>query len=142
MSLYNMINGLSQATFWVLPMLGKHPDQYPRFRDCFIADDEYPQWDNYIHVYTRVGGGNREDYVVEISELQEMDGYVTDYDDSFDNTYASFVFAVPEKWKADYDHVLNGNYTQLSDEYVNEICRVFPKLTEQIKEVVTHEVAD
>ncbi len=34
MSLYNMINGVNPATFFILPMLGKHPDEYPRFRDC------------------------------------------------------------------------------------------------------------
>lgn len=37
MSLYNMINGVNPATFIILPMLGKHPNEYPRFRDCFIG---------------------------------------------------------------------------------------------------------
>lgn len=32
-----MINGVNQATFYILPMLGKHPDEYPRFRDCFTG---------------------------------------------------------------------------------------------------------
>lgn len=53
MSLYNMINGVNPATFIILPMLGKHPDEYPRFRDCFIKD-------GMIEVYTRVGGNNRD----------------------------------------------------------------------------------
>ena len=137
MSLYNMVNGVNQATFWVLPMLGKHPDEYPRFRDCFISDAEHPQWNEHIHIYKRVGGGNREDYVVEISELQEMDGYVADYDDDFDSTYASFVFAVPEKWKKDFDHIIQGEFSEISQEYLNEVCRVYPKLAEQIKQMTT-----
>jgi hypothetical protein len=38
MSLYNMMNGANPATFFILPMLGeKHPEQYPRFRDCFVV---------------------------------------------------------------------------------------------------------
>lgn len=40
MSLYNMVNGMNQATFFVLPMLGRHPDEYPRFRDCFAGKTE------------------------------------------------------------------------------------------------------
>lgn len=38
MSLYNMLNGVNPCTFLILPMLGKHPDEYPRFRDCFIEE--------------------------------------------------------------------------------------------------------
>lgn len=137
MSLYNMVNGVNQATFWVLPMLGKHPDEYPRFRDCFISDSEHPQWNEHIHIYTRVGGGNREDYVVEISELQEMHGYVTDYDDYFDSTYASFVFVVPAKWKKDFNHIVQGEFSEISQEYLNEVCKVYPKLAEQVKQMTT-----
>lgn len=54
MSLYNMINGVNLSAFIFLPMLGKHPNEYPRFRDCFLGEDE-----NSIVVFTRVGGGNR-----------------------------------------------------------------------------------
>ncbi len=54
MSLYNMINGVNPATFFILPMLGKHPDEYPRFRDCFVGEDQKS-----IEILTRVGGGNR-----------------------------------------------------------------------------------
>ena len=96
-----MINGVKPATFFVLPMLGKHPDEYPRFRDCFIGDDERPELKDHIHVYTRTGGGNREGYEVENQAMREMPGFVTDYDDGFDCTFASWVFRVPERWKAD-----------------------------------------
>lgn len=60
MSLYNMIHGMNPIAFFVLPMLGdKHPDEWPRFRDVFLKDEEHPEYDMFIHVYTRVGGGNR-----------------------------------------------------------------------------------
>ena len=53
MSLYNMINGVQPAAFFVLPMLGKHPDEYPRFRDCFIgkvnSDEEIDQFGIPLH---------------------------------------------------------------------------------------------
>ena len=41
MSMYNMMHGCNQSTFSILPMLGKHPDKYPRFRDCFCSDEDY-----------------------------------------------------------------------------------------------------
>jgi hypothetical protein len=144
MSLYNMINGVNQATFFILPMLGKHPDEYPRFRDCFIGElensDENDQFgipqkktsdEKVISVYTRVGGGNRDDYESEIEEIQKMPNYLKDYDDDFDNTFATFVFSIPEKWKTDFDKITEGNANEVSDEYKQELKRVFPKLAEK-----------
>ena len=80
MSMYNMMNGATPATFIILPMLGKHPDEYPRFRDCFTGDEEQGIEDAII-IYTRTGGGNRGDYEEEIKEMQSMKGYQQDYDD-------------------------------------------------------------
>ena len=55
MSLYNMLFGVTPATFFFFFLLGKHPDEYPRFRDCFLNDEYLPEYDNHIHVYTRTG---------------------------------------------------------------------------------------
>ena len=63
--------------FLVLPLLGKHPDMYPRFRDCFVEG-------KIIQVYTRTGGGNREAYIEENQAIRDMDGFIRDYDDDFD----------------------------------------------------------
>jgi len=128
MGLYNTMNGMTTATFIILPMLGKHPNEYPRFRDCFASDEEYPKYDNHIHVYTRVGGGNRSSYSEEIAGLRAMPGYVTDYDDSFDSTFASFVFSVPESFCADYDRICAGEITETSPEYRKMLYDTFPKL--------------
>lgn len=135
MSLYNAINGVTPAVFIFLPMLGKHPDEYPRFRDCFLRDAEHPEYDGYIQVYTRTGGGNREAYEEEHAMLRAMPGFVTDFDDSFDSTFASWVFEVPECWKADYERIANGDIAGVSSAYRDEIVRVFPKLEKQIKEL-------
>lgn len=54
MSLYNALVGYSPSCIVVLPMLGRTADDYPRFRNCFISED-----DKYIEIYTRVGGNNR-----------------------------------------------------------------------------------
>ena len=128
MSLYNMVYGVNPITFFLLPMLGdKHSDEYPRFRNCFLKDEECPKYDNYIHVYTRVGGGNRGcDFGEE--ELMEHPNFVTTFDDSFDSTYATYVFSIPDKWKADFKLLLDGKMEDISKELKNQIDKVFPKL--------------
>ncbi len=141
MSLYNMMNGVTKATFLVMPMLEKHPDEYPRFRDCFLADEEHPEYDNHIHIYTRVGGGNRSSYAEEISEMRAMPGYVTDFDDSFDSTFASFVFEIPERFMDDYSKILSGKLTETSAEYQSALRNVFPKLSDKFAEVFGTEPA-
>ena len=134
MSLYNMINGVSSATFFILPMLGKHPEEYPRFRDCFLRDGEHPEYDWHIHVYTRVGGNNRNCGFGE-EELYNHPNFIDSFDDSFDNTFATYVFSVPEKWKTDFEKIKNGNLKDISEEYKKELYRVFPKLKEEFDEM-------
>lgn len=148
MSLYNLINGVNQATFYILPMLGKHPKEYPRFRDCFIgavrnsdSEDQFgiPKKETsdemVISVYTRVGGGNRDEYQDEIEEIQGMPTYIRDYDDDFDSTFATFVFGIPEKWLADLEKITGGKANEISEEYKQELKRVFPKLAEKFDEM-------
>ena len=53
MSLYNMINGFNPACLLIMPMLGRKQEEWPRFRDCLVTDE------NNIAIYTRVGGGNQ-----------------------------------------------------------------------------------
>ena len=139
MSLYNLMNGVNQSTFYILPMLEKHPDAYPRFRDCFLWDAENPEYDDHIIIYTRTGGGNRDDYEVENEAMRQMEGFVTDYDDSFDCTYASWVFKVPDKWKPDFDKIKEGDLMNTSDEYKALLIKVYPKLEEHFTEMFKKE---
>ena len=135
MSFYNMMNGVQPSTFFILPMLGKHPNEYPRFRDCFLKDPDHPEYDNYIHIYTRTGGGNREGYEVENDEMKNHPNFVVDFDDSFDCTYASWVFSVPEKWESDFNKIVNGEIKEVSKEYQLMVRNVFPKLNERFDEI-------
>ena len=135
MSLYNLINGVNQATFMVLPMFGKHPDEYPRFRDCFVTRDGSTEHKYEIRILTRVGGANRSDYGTEIEELQSNPNYIKDYDDDFDNTFAFFCFSIPEEWQKDFDLLVNGRGYEISKEYQQQMIKVFPKLEEKFKEM-------
>ena len=124
MSLYNMICGFNPACVVLMPMLGRKQEEYPRFRDCFLSDDE-----KHIVIYTRVGGYNRGCGYGE-EELYKDPNFVDTYDDGFDNTYASYVFNVPEKWKDDFEKIVSGDLN-VSDEYFNYVCEFYPKLAEE-----------
>lgn len=132
-------------------MLGKHYSAYPRFRDCFVGrleNDEtktdqfgIPQKKNLINkkqkeisVYTRVGGGNRDEYEKEIKELRSIPEYITDYDDDFDCTFATFVFKCPTKWEKDFDLVCEGELKKISKEYLKQLYKIYPKLKDKFDE--------
>ena len=124
MSLYHLMNGVNPATFLILPMLGKHPEEYPRFRDCFVTEDKH------ILILTRVGGGNRNTGFGE--EVMEQDPlFVKTYDADWDSTYGYYEFRVPEQWQADFDRLMVGE--KPSKEYLDQMCKVYPKLEEKFR---------
>lgn len=145
MSLYNTVNGINPAAFYVLPALGKHPEEYPRFRDCFYGKLSNSEEDKdffgvpikklskekVISVYTRVGGNNRGSFISQIEEMRKMPNYLEDYDDNFDNTFATFVFSVPEEWKEDIEKIMEGKAADISNKYVEQLKKVYPKLAHQ-----------
>lgn len=98
MSLYNLLHGQNPATGAFLAALGlDQPDEkYPtgRFRDIYLSEDGKE-----IILFTRNGGGNREQYQSVIDNLATHPLYLRDYDDDFDCTYAYIVFSVPEDIK-------------------------------------------
>lgn len=125
MSLYNMVNGFNPACILLMPMLGRKQDEYPRFRDCFLSED-----DERIVICTRVGGGNRGQGYNE-EELYKDPNFVTTYDDGCDNTYGYYEFNPPERWKEDFDNIISGDLEEVSDEYVQYVKEFYPKLAEE-----------
>lgn len=116
--MYNLLHGVNPASLFLLRALelrhhkfnpdGKWPTG--RFRDIHISGEG-----DKIILFTRNGGGNREcweyegckgasipaihdpDCLVYVNwNLTQHPNYITDYDDDFDCTYASFEFKVPE----------------------------------------------
>lgn len=129
MSLYNELFGVNPAALFVLPLLGeKHPDEYPRFRDCYVTED------NNIAVYTRVGGGNRGCGYGE-EELYKHPNFLYTEDDDFDETYATYYFSVPEERKEDFDKLLKGDFAGTSPAYKERVHKVFPKLKDMLDEL-------
>ena len=131
MSLYNALYGFNPSCILFMPMLGRKQEEYPRFRDCYITED------NNIAIYTRVGGNNRNCGFGE-EKLYEDENFIRTYDDDFDNTYATYEFKVPSKWKDDFDKmIIDNKLNEVSDEYVEYLENFYPKLAEKgiIKEL-------
>jgi hypothetical protein len=66
-------------------------DDFPRLRDAWVelVDDVIV-----LAFYARIGGGNRDDYASAITALQAHPNYMSDRDDQFDSTYATFRFVL------------------------------------------------
>ena len=126
--LYNFINGYNPSCIWIMPMLGRKESEWPRFRDCFVEESE--KYGYLIVIYTRVGGANRNAGYGE-EELYKDPLFVETKDSDFDNTFASYKFKVPEKWKADFDLIMSGKIEMTSKEYQNMIREFYPLLNEK-----------
>lgn len=85
--------------------------------------------DGKIAIYTRVGGLNRNSGYGE-DELYKDPNYVSTYDDSFDNTYGTYLFNVPDRWKADFDLIMDGKIPEVSEDYYQYVSEFYPKLAE------------
>ena len=122
MSLYNMVNGFNPACLIIMPMLGRKQEDYPRFRDCFVANKQE------IVILTRVGGNNRNQGYGE-EELYKDPHFLRTFDDEFDSTYGYYVFSVPEKWKKDFDAIMEDRFSDVSEEYVKYLEEFWPRIS-------------
>ena len=90
MSLYNMLFKENEKADNLLCMLALDRESFGRYRDVYLNADGTK-----IIVYTRCGGGNREYYDWVFENMKNHPNYISDYDDSFDETYCYFDFEVP-----------------------------------------------
>jgi len=130
--LYNMVHGYNPACVWILPLLGRHENEYPRFRDCYIEEQKDGEY--LIVIYTRVGGGNRNCGFGE-EELYKDPLFVETVDDDYDNTYAEYKFRVPEKWKDDFNKLIEKKFSETSKEYQELIKSFYPKIADKIEAI-------
>lgn len=108
MSMYSLVFGKSEWPTEIMRMFGLTPEMIGRYRDHWIERDPTMENALILAVYTRNGGGNREDYAEQIGQMQALATYVSDEDDTFDSTYATFRFRMSrqamESWLTDLDH--------------------------------------
>ena len=94
MSMYEMVFGDGDAGIGWLGALGfSHTTDVGRYRSAWLEQPvgEEPR----IAVYTRNGGGNRDEYSSVFAELAQHEHYLSDRDDEFDSTYATIYFSLP-----------------------------------------------
>jgi len=92
MSMYNMTRGTHPLAPELMAILHFTKDDIktiPRLRDIILFQDE-------IRILTRTGGNNREGYETGNEFLKNRPGYLRDWDDPFDSTYAWWAFEWPE----------------------------------------------
>lgn len=94
MSLYNMLFGRNGQTPLLLAVIGLRESDIERFRDVSAEGDG-----SEITVLTRTGGGNRDDFPNEI--MRHRPEWLRTQDDSFDPTYCTDDFRVPDEWQRD-----------------------------------------
>lgn len=96
-SLYNAMFGVNPQADLLLKMLHLDGDKKSctgRFRDIFLNADGTK-----IILYTRNGGGNREEYQWVFDDFKKLHPYyIRDWDDDFDNTFAYIEFNVPPEY--------------------------------------------
>lgn len=93
MSLYNFLMGEDQNARRYLQMLNIDIDDLGRYRDAHLNSDGTK-----ILIYTRCGGGNRQDYLWVFDKMEKHKEYIRNWDDEFDETYCYFEFSVPKKY--------------------------------------------
>lgn len=109
--MFNMLFGKNPLSDMILATLGLTPGDFGRFRDCYIKD-------NQICVYTRCGGGNREDYQSVFDEMEKHPCYYDDQDDDFDSTYATFYFSFPAEFAEDLAKLGNDEKLTPSEKWI------------------------
>ncbi len=111
MSMYNMLFGVSRFASIVFAILKHPPNEYfSRPRDGWV--EKLSDGSLRLAVYTRNGGGNRDHYgdteegincnctgCVMTYKIPKDPLYLFDKDDSFDSTYATIYFKVPDDYK-------------------------------------------
>lgn len=91
MSLYSMLMGENIDASVFLKGLNMKRSDFERYRDAYLNANGTK-----IIIYTRLGGPNREYYTEVINNIRSHNLYLEDYDDKDDETYAYFVFKVPD----------------------------------------------
>jgi hypothetical protein len=92
MGMYNLVFGSGERGLPLLRALGFNAvEDVGRYRDGWVEKDGEGGYR--IAIYTRNGGGNRPEYMPDLSGNEY---YLFDKDDTFDTTYATIYFRLPQ----------------------------------------------
>lgn len=93
MSMFDLVIGNSGFPLPIIDVIYEVPlNQVARYRDHWL---ERSGEDTLIlAVYTRMGGGNREDYAEQIKAIHQTPNFLSDDDDAYDSTYSTLRFGL------------------------------------------------
>jgi hypothetical protein len=120
-----MLFGVNPASGFLLGALELETEKYPtgRFRDIYFEKNEDGIGGKVI-LYTRNGGGNREDYEHVFEALEKHPLYLNDYDDDFDCTYAYIEFTAPESVVEFFEDVETEKFDRVGARFQKEIAEL------------------
>jgi hypothetical protein len=118
MSMYNMLFGMNPNSDIILAILGLKKNDVERFRNCGFMEDG-------IFIYTRTGGGNRDDYPND--KLTSNSCYLRDNDDDYDCTYATYYFKFPDEIRDDIIQFQNVRENGMSGKFIQWILRTIER---------------
>ena len=124
MSLYNMLFGTNPASGFLIGALELETEKYPtgRFRDIYFENEEGSE--PKVILYTRNGGGNREDYEDVFEALERHPLYLTDYDDDYDSTYAYIEFKAPQSVVDFFEDIKGEKFERVGERFQREISEM------------------
>lgn len=124
MSLYNMLFGTNPAALFLIGALELETEKYPtgRFRDIYFENEKGGE--PKVILYTRNGGGNREDYQDVFEALEKHPLYITDYDDDFDSTYAYIEFKAPQSVIDFFEDINFEKFERIGERFQREIAEM------------------
>ena len=129
--LYNLIAGRHPAAAVLLNALGFEDDDavslIPRMRDVYLYPEE-------IRILTRTGGGNRDEYAVENDGLRNRDGFLRDWDDEYDSTYAWWAYSWPAEWRPQLQHLVETIQEEAPELMPESLGPIFETAIQKIKE--------
>jgi len=109
-TMFDLAIGTSGYPPMILGMAGLTPDMIGRYRDHWLERSEAGVL--IMALYTRNGGGNREEYAEHLRQMHDLDSFVSDADDEFDSTYCTLRFRVTKEQALDW---LNRHRTSGAD---------------------------
>ena len=109
MSLYNILFGVNPDADTILAIIGIKKEDIPRFRDVYTLKINRSAA---VDIYTRTGGGNREEYEEENKQLCAHENFLYDEDDEGDSTYAHFYFSVLSKGTNSFHKISKENQVE------------------------------
>ena len=111
----------NKSCWFILPMLCDYREDLFNVRGCFIGDKDYPEYDENIFLLVREE--NTKEFTNFIKFLKKLTIFVKNYRP--DKFHIMLVFAIPERYKSDYNMFTQSKYSRFSPVYKEQIVSFY-----------------